>query len=588
MATNNIKIFDQNKANMLTDEAYNSSTQRLNGVQQGIASSQLQNKTLYQVSLVAYAIGQMMQANGLDANDADAVSTFANNMSQTIMQKVLDKANSDEAIAGTNNAKFITPATLKASIDNYTGRNLKANAFESYSTVLEAANAINAGGTFFAINGTNLIEASDRPGNAEYQYVVFVDGETNHDGNYLRKVVLAFNYADSSANYWYLRNIWQNKWQGDWKINAASVTAAGIAANGNFAKRRFIMSPQFPYGYSPFLEAYAEVISLSGSVLYSLPNLQANIMCGIRSEPDRRAFISICNLSTGIAYTTNLNAYSFSLVAYDDDACIICYADNNDSNINAKESYRYSASSALVLSSRILDSSFPNYNTVFCCQNAYTNSSNLVGICRQYISYEAANWKVSSLNKSTNQLTDVPLNNVSPQTVGKIYPSQVRLNTDLTAILFVGTNNCHVVVVRQDGNIYSLNAYKTSGNDPYTKAFGACKNRLLLVDNSNRYYSAVDVDGGHATNSVIHGSVYQLSDGTCLYENGHYSTWTGADSYPGINTVICSGLFISKAKPALRNEWEGYLYESYGARFLAKQGNFACVASAVPYLQIFL
>lgn len=117
MATNNIKIFDQNKANMLTDEAYNTSTQRLNGVQQGIASSQLQNKTLYQVSLVAYAIGQMMQANGLNANDADAVSTFAGNLSSTIVQKILDKASTTEAKNFTVNNKFITPQTWKAAYD---------------------------------------------------------------------------------------------------------------------------------------------------------------------------------------------------------------------------------------------------------------------------------------------------------------------------------------------------------------------------------------------------------------------------------------------------------------------------------------
>lgn len=117
MATNNIKIFDQNKANMLTDEAYNTSAQRLNGVQQGIASSQLQNKTLYQVSLVAYAIGQMMQANGLNANDADAVSTFAGNLSSTIVQKVLDKASAVEAKNFTVNNKFITPQTWKVAYD---------------------------------------------------------------------------------------------------------------------------------------------------------------------------------------------------------------------------------------------------------------------------------------------------------------------------------------------------------------------------------------------------------------------------------------------------------------------------------------
>ena len=593
MATNNIKIFDQNKANMLTDEAYNTSNQRLNGVQQGIASSQLQNKTLYQVSLVAYAIGQMMQANGLDANDADAVSTFANNMSQTIMQKVLDKANSDEAIAGTNNAKFITPATLKASINHYTGSNLKNNNFRNYTTVLEAANAAAPGGTFFATNTPDpLYNAADRPFNldAEFQYLVLCDADN------ARKTVLAFNFNQSTGTFWYSRNIWQGKWnESTWKRNGESLTTTGIAANTDFTQRRFYISPQVPYGYSPFLETYAEIDSSSASVLYSLPNLQANIVFGQR-KADNKPFISICNLSTGTVYTTNLDGYNATLVAYDDDACIVCYA-NSDSTEWRKESYRYSASSALTLSSRI-GMSRPNYETVLCSQNAFTNNNNLVGICFQDLSYEGRNWQVSSLNKSTNQLTDMQLSNATPAiTGGNIAPMQVRLNTDLTAILFTDYSaKSYVAVVRQDGNLYSLNSYNAPNNEPYKTAFGACVSRLLLVDRRNEYYSVVDVDGGHATNSVIRGLVYQLNDGACLYENGHYSSWTGPDSYPGISTAICSGLSISEAKPVLRNGQQGYLYENFAARFLVQKYSqytnltegFACVASAVPYLQMFL
>jgi hypothetical protein len=60
MPSSNILLFDANKANMMADEQYSTNTQRLNGVQSGIASSQLQNKTLYQVSLVAYAIAQII------------------------------------------------------------------------------------------------------------------------------------------------------------------------------------------------------------------------------------------------------------------------------------------------------------------------------------------------------------------------------------------------------------------------------------------------------------------------------------------------------------------------------------------------
>ena len=117
MATNNIKIFDENKSNMMSTQEYSTNAQRLNGVQQGVASSMLQNKTLYQVSLIAYAIGQMMVNNGLDANDENAVSTFVGNLANTIVQKIVDKASTSEAQAGTDANKFMTPATTLAAIN---------------------------------------------------------------------------------------------------------------------------------------------------------------------------------------------------------------------------------------------------------------------------------------------------------------------------------------------------------------------------------------------------------------------------------------------------------------------------------------
>lgn len=92
MPTNNFKLFDEKKANMMTDEEYAINQQRLNGVQSGVASSQLQNKTLYQTALMCYALAQLMAANGYDANDANAVSTFVNNLSLSMVQKVVDKA----------------------------------------------------------------------------------------------------------------------------------------------------------------------------------------------------------------------------------------------------------------------------------------------------------------------------------------------------------------------------------------------------------------------------------------------------------------------------------------------------------------
>lgn len=117
MPSSNILLFDANKANMMSDEQYNTNTQRLNGVQSGIASSQLQNKTLYQVSLVAYAIAQIMNQNGRDANDTAAVSAFVSNLSGTMLQKVADLATTQQAQAGVVTGKWMSPALVKTAID---------------------------------------------------------------------------------------------------------------------------------------------------------------------------------------------------------------------------------------------------------------------------------------------------------------------------------------------------------------------------------------------------------------------------------------------------------------------------------------
>lgn len=111
MPTNNFKLFDEKKANMMTDEEYAINQQRLNGVQSGIASSQLQNKTLYQTALMCYALAQLMAANGYDANDANAVSTFVNNLSLSILQKVVDKAKASDISAKTV-GKWVDAAQL--------------------------------------------------------------------------------------------------------------------------------------------------------------------------------------------------------------------------------------------------------------------------------------------------------------------------------------------------------------------------------------------------------------------------------------------------------------------------------------------
>lgn len=117
MAGSNILLFDQNKENMMTDVEYAAEEQRTDGVQTGIASSKLQNKFQYQVSLVAYAIAQMMVANGKDANDADTVATFVSNLSDSVLQKVIDKASQATAQTGADDTKYMTPLKSKQLID---------------------------------------------------------------------------------------------------------------------------------------------------------------------------------------------------------------------------------------------------------------------------------------------------------------------------------------------------------------------------------------------------------------------------------------------------------------------------------------
>lgn len=70
MPTNNFQIFDENMQNMMGDGDYSVSSRRLNGVQTGIASSQLQNKTLFQTSVMAKALADLLNDFGHDVTDS--------------------------------------------------------------------------------------------------------------------------------------------------------------------------------------------------------------------------------------------------------------------------------------------------------------------------------------------------------------------------------------------------------------------------------------------------------------------------------------------------------------------------------------
>src|SRR5690606_18606857 len=58
-------------ANMLSDEDYAASSQRLNGVVPGIAQPALHNKLFYQTSTMCAAFGQYMSNRGFSVSDAN-------------------------------------------------------------------------------------------------------------------------------------------------------------------------------------------------------------------------------------------------------------------------------------------------------------------------------------------------------------------------------------------------------------------------------------------------------------------------------------------------------------------------------------
>lgn len=578
MAVNNIKIFDQNKANMLTDEAYSSNVQRINGVQQGIASSQLQNKTLYQVSLVAYAIGQMMQANGLDANDADAVSTFANNMSQTIMQKVLDKANSAEAIAGTNNTKFITPSTLKAAVGSYTGRNLKNNDFRNYTTVLEAANAAAPGGTFFATGAPDpLYNAPDTPFGVheEFQYLVLCDADN------ARKTVLAFNFNRRKSMYWYIRRIWQGKWNEDeWIISAACMTAGGIVANDNFGQRRFTMRPQTPITYCPWGWRIH-----SQSIAYMLPNQEANLIFPNMNEDEANMTMIIFNISTGVEYATTMTdgLGRRDLLAYDNSS--LTFIDNSE----RLKAYRFSSTSAFALASMQGITIYDGRAAENCSQNAFDNSLHLFGAYG--IIDENDTMGTFDFNKQDNNLY---LKSRQVKTVqNDAFPTGlVRLTETLAAVMNRPYRNsygngCAVAFINEAGEAAVSYAIPEDYSGELDNDHVVCGLNERIIVGGGSTPTVIDAAGDYAR-TTMDGVAFNLPDKTCLLNNAHYSGWDGPDAYPGV---------VSKLGNSVNSNWkvngngsECWMYEGYNARISGKEvsdddsGRFIKArASAVPY-----
>lgn len=71
MAVNNFLVFDPDDKNILTDAEYLADSQRTNGLESGVARSKLFNKVLKQTSTMAYAIGEVFKAKGINVTDTD-------------------------------------------------------------------------------------------------------------------------------------------------------------------------------------------------------------------------------------------------------------------------------------------------------------------------------------------------------------------------------------------------------------------------------------------------------------------------------------------------------------------------------------
>lgn len=71
MAKSNFKIFAEAANDILTDAEYEANTQRTNGVEPGLAKSDLHNKLYKQSTIMAAAMAQVLVERGFDAMDSD-------------------------------------------------------------------------------------------------------------------------------------------------------------------------------------------------------------------------------------------------------------------------------------------------------------------------------------------------------------------------------------------------------------------------------------------------------------------------------------------------------------------------------------
>ena len=112
---NDFLIFDENKDNMLTQELYNSDSDRTNGFKTGLARSNVNNKVLHQTSMMCNAIGELAKEQGLIASDEGSIQDLKNVVKQALGGADKDLSNlTDEGKKHFRNKTQVTNAILEA------------------------------------------------------------------------------------------------------------------------------------------------------------------------------------------------------------------------------------------------------------------------------------------------------------------------------------------------------------------------------------------------------------------------------------------------------------------------------------------
>jgi hypothetical protein len=189
MGSSNFIIFDSNTQNILSDSAY--ATASANGVSTGLASSALYNKQAYQVSVMAYALGQLLAAAGYTVSDSNP-STLVSNLQSLFLtpNPVLANFHGSAAPVYASSTSF-TMAYIREPNSNNTF-NIINNAGVTVSTSSAAINGLDTG--TIASN--------------TYYYVYAVSNGTS-SGLYLSKTnsMVSGTPSTNGFNYTYYRQL---------------------------------------------------------------------------------------------------------------------------------------------------------------------------------------------------------------------------------------------------------------------------------------------------------------------------------------------------------------------------------------------